>query len=158
MIQRIQTFFLLIALICSVLLFFFPLAGIYGDTSTYLFYVYKFQNMVPGEASQFNNTAVIPLAAINGLMGIIILVSIFTYRNRVMQMRLVRLGIFLDIILVALIFFIYAGIIERTLFVTPDYMSEAGIYFPLAALVFLILANRYIQRDERMVRSIDRLR
>jgi hypothetical protein len=114
--------------------------------------------MVPGEASQFNNTAVIPLAAVNGIMGIIVLVSIFVYKNRIMQMRLVRLAILLDIILVALVFFIYAGIIERTLFVTPDYMSEAGIYFPLAALVFLILANRYIQRDERMVRSIDRLR
>jgi hypothetical protein len=158
MIQRIQSLFLLIALVCSVLLFLFPLAGIYGDTSTYLFYIYKFQNQVPGEVSQFNDMAVIPLAAINGLMGLIVLISIFMYKNRMLQMRLVRLAIFLDIILVALIFFIYAGIIERTLFVTPDYMSETGIYFPLAALVFLILANRYIQRDERMVRSIDRLR
>ena len=158
MIQRIQSVFLLIAAACSVLLFFFPLAGIYGDTSTYLFYIYKFQNMVPGEASQFNNTAVIPLAGINAVMAVLVLVSIFMYRNRILQMRLVRLAIFLDVILVALIFFIYAGIIERTLFVTPDYMSEAGIYFPLAALIFLLLANRYIQRDERMVRSLDRLR
>jgi hypothetical protein len=158
MIQRIQSVFLLIALACSVAVFFFPLAGIYSDTSTYLFYIYKFQNMVPGEVNQFNNTAVIPLAAINGIMAILVLVSILSYKNRITQMRLVRFAIFLDIILVALIFFIYAGIIERTLFVTPDYMSEAGIYFPLVALIFLILANRYIQRDERMVRSLDRLR
>lgn len=158
MIQRIQTVFLLIAFICAVALFFFPLAGIYGDTSTYLFYIYKFQNMVPGEASAFNNMAVIPLAAINAVVAILALVAIFTFKKRMLQMRLVRFAIFLDIILVALIFFIYAGIIERTIFVTPDYMSEAGIYFPLVALIFLILANRYIQRDERMVRSIDRLR
>jgi hypothetical protein len=114
--------------------------------------------MVPGEESLFNNTAVIPLAAINAGMGLLSLVSILLFKNRVLQMRMVRLAIFLDIILVALIFFIYAGIVERRLFVTPDYMSEAGIYFPLVALIFLILANRYIQRDERMVRSIDRLR
>jgi hypothetical protein len=158
MIQRIQSVFLLIAFISSVLLFFFPLAGIYGDTSTYLFFVYKFQNMVPGDTSLFNNMAVIPLAVINAGTAGLVAVSIFMYKNRVLQMRLVRFGIFLDIILIALVFFVYAGIIERTLFVTPDYMSEAGIYFPLAALVFLILANRSIVRDERMVRSIDRLR
>jgi len=158
MIQRIQTVFLLVALLCAVLLFFFPLAGIYGDTSTYLFYVYEFRNMVPGEESVFNNLAVIPLAAINAAIALLALAGIFTFKNRLLQLRLVRFAIFLDIIMVALIFFIYAGIIERSVFVTPDYMSEAGIYFPLIALIFLILANRYIQRDERMVRSLDRLR
>jgi hypothetical protein len=158
MIQRIQSVFLLIAFICSILLFFFPLAGIYGDTSTYLFYIYKFQNMVPGEVSLFNNLAVIPLTVINAAIGGLVAWSIFTYNNRILQMRLVRFSIFLDIILIALVFFVFASIIERTLFVTPDYLSEAGIYFPLAALVFLILANRYIVRDERMIRSIDRLR
>ena len=158
MIQRIQSVFMLIAFISCVLLFFFPLAGIYGDTNTYLFYIYKFQNMVPGEVSVFNNLAVIPLAALDAIMGILVIVSLFSYKKRVFQMRLVRFTIFLDIILIALIFFIYAGVVERTLFVTPDYMSEAGIYFPLITLVFLILANRYIVRDERMVRSIDRLR
>lgn len=158
MIQRIQTVFMLIAVACSVLLFFFPLAGIYGDTSTYLFYVYKFQNMVPGEPSVFNNMAIIPLAIINGLVGLLVLFTIFQYKNRVLQMRLVRFSLFLDIILIALVFFIYAGIIERTLFVTPEYISEGGVYIMLASPVFLLLANRYIQRDEKMVRSIDRLR
>jgi hypothetical protein len=158
MIQRIQSVFLLIAFICSVLLFFFPLAGIYGETSTYLFYIYKFQNMVPGEASLFNNTAVIPLAVINAGSAGLAAVSIFMFKKRIVQMRLVRFGILLDIILIALIFFVYAGIIERTLFVTPEYMSEAGIFFPLVTLIFLILANRSIMHDERMVRSIDRLR
>jgi len=158
MFQRIQTVFMLIAVISSTLLFFFPLAGIYGDTSTYLFYIYKFQNMVPGEQSAFNNMAVIPLAVINGLAAALVLYTIFKYKNRILQMRLVRFALFLEIILIALVFFIYAGIIERTLFVTPDYMGEAGIFFMLASPIFLLLANRYIQRDERTVRSIDRLR
>lgn len=158
MIQRIQTVFLLIALTGSILLFFFPLAGIYGETSTYLFYIYKFKNMVPGEASVFNNMAVVPLAVINAGLAVLTAVSIFMYKNRMLQIRLVRFALFLDVIMIALIFFIYAGIIERTLNVTPDYMSEAGIYFPLAALIFLLLASRYIMRDERMVRSIERLR
>jgi hypothetical protein len=158
MIQRIQTVFLLLAFIGGVLLFFFPMAGIYGETSTYIFYIYQFRNMVPGEPSLFRNLAVIPLAAINLGMVSLVAASIFIYKKRLLQIRLVRFAIFLDIILIALVFFVYAGIIERTLGLAPDYMSEAGIYFPLASLVFLILANRYIVRDERMVRSIDRLR
>lgn len=149
---------MLIAFICNLLLFFFPIAGLYGDTSTYLFYIYKFENMVPGEANVFNNSAVLPLAVINGLVALLVGYSIFKYKDRILQIRLVRLALFLDVIMVALIFFVYAGIIERTLFVMPDYMSEAGIYLSLASPVFLLLANRYIQRDERMVRSMDRLR
>ena len=158
MIQRIQTVFMLIAFVCFVLPFFFPLAGIYGNTSTYMFYIYKFQNMVPGESSVFNNTAVIPLAALDVIAGVMVGAAIFSYKKRILQMRLVRFAIFLDVILLALIFFIYAGIIERTLSVTPNYISEAGIYFPLIALIFLVLANRYIMHDERTVRSLDRLR
>jgi hypothetical protein len=73
-------------------------------------------------------------------------------------MKVVRLAILLEIVLIALIFFIYAKIIETNLMVSPEYLDEAGIYFPLIALIFLILANRSILKDEKLVRSIDRLR
>ena len=73
-------------------------------------------------------------------------------------MRLVRIGIFLEIIFIGLIFFVYANIIDKNFSVKPDYLGEYGIYFPLATLVFLILANQFIGKDEKLVRSIDRLR
>ena len=73
-------------------------------------------------------------------------------------MKVVRFAIFLEIVMVALIFFVYAKIIETNLFASPDYLEEAGIYFPLISLIFLILANRSIMKDEKLVRSVDRLR
>lgn len=158
MIQRIQTVFLFIVAVASICLFFFPLAGIYSDTHTYKFFIYELRNMVPGEASIFNRNAVLPLAALDVITGGVALWALFSYKNRIMQLRLVRVAIFADIIMLALVFFVYANIIERTLHVSPDYMGEAGIYFPLVMLIFLILSNRYIIKDERMIRSIDRLR
>jgi hypothetical protein len=68
------------------------------------------------------------------------------------------LAILLDIVLIALVFFVYASIIERNLLASPDYLDEAGIYFPLISLIFLILASRFIMKDEKLVRSVDRLR
>jgi hypothetical protein len=73
-------------------------------------------------------------------------------------MKVVRIAILLQIVLIALIFFVYAKIIETNLSASPDYLDETGIYFTLVSLVFLILANRSIMKDEKLVRSVDRLR
>lgn len=158
MIQRIQTVFLLVAFLASAAMYFFPLAGIYSSTNTYLFYVYELRNMVPGEASMFSFMTVLPLLLANVLVGTLSAAAILFYKNRVVQVKMVRFAIFMDVLVIGLIFFIYANIIEKNLGVSPDYLGEAGIYFPLIALIFLILANRFIVRDERLVKSADRLR
>jgi hypothetical protein len=158
MIQRIQTVFLLMAFLATVALFFFPLAGIYSSTATYKFYIYELKNMVPGESSMFSFMTTFPLLLLNIIVGAMALGAIFLYKNRVSQARVVRIAILLDIVIVGLIFFVYARIIETNLMAAPDYLDEAGIYFPLIALIFLIMANRSIMKDEKLVRSVDRLR
>jgi hypothetical protein len=158
MIQRIQTVFLFLAILAAIALFFYPIAGIYSDTVAYKFYVYELKNMVPGETSMFSFMTTFPLLLLNILVAAISLVCIFLYKNRVLQARLVRFAILFNIILIGLIFFVYARIIETNFLVSPDYLDEAGVYFPLISLIFLILANRYILKDEKLVRSVDRLR
>ena len=158
MIQRIQTIFLFIVVVACILLLFFPLAGIYSDLFTYKFYIYELKNMVPGQEPVFHKYAAIPLLVLNLAVAVLAAISIFLYKNRVMQLKLVRFCIFIEIVMIALIFFPYANMIQKALLSTPDYLSEAGIYFPLIALIFLILSNRFILKDERLVRSSDRLR
>lgn len=158
MLQRIQSLFLLLAFIAAVLLFFFPIAGIYSPVVTYKFYVYGLINMVPGEPSALSFMTTFPMLLLNVIISGLAFGCIFVYKNRVLQMKLVRFAILLNIVLVALIFFVYAKIIETNLHAAPDYLDEAGIYFPLISLIFLILANRFILKDEKLVRSIDRLR
>ena len=64
----------------------------------------------------------------------------------------------MNVMLIGLIFFVFSPLIGRTLNATVDYSADAGIYFPLVALLMLILANRSIMKDEKLVRSADRLR
>ena len=158
MIQRIQSVFLLMAFLAAIALFFYPLAGIYSNLTAYKFYIYELKNMVPGEVSRFTFMTTFPLLLLNVIIAVLSIICIFLYKSRVRQAKIVRLAILLEIILIALVFFVYASIIEENLNASPDYMDEAGIYFPLISLIFLILANRYIMKDEKLVRSVDRLR
>lgn len=158
MIQRIQTIFLFLAAVAATVLFFIPLAGVYSTMAAYKFYIYGLINMVPGEPSIFSFMTTFPLLLLNILVAVLAIAGIFLYKNRMTQMKLVRFAILLDIIMIALVFFVYAKIIETNLAVAPDYLDGSGIYFPLISLVFLILANRWIMKDEKLVRSVDRLR
>lgn len=158
MIQRIQTVFISLAFLAAMALFFFPFGGVYSDLHTYKLYIHHFRNMVPGEESVFSFMTVLPLLVLNILTAGLTLVSIFLYKDRIRQIKFVRLGLFTDVVLIGLVFFVYARIVENKLGDTINYLDEAGVYFPLIIMLFLILANKFILKDERLVRSVDRLR
>ncbi len=86
---------------------------------------------------------------------VLIVYSISRYKQRLHQLKLVKICIFLNIILVAgdipeLSKAIYRAQIRMEI--------GSGAYFPLISLVLLVVANRYILKDEKLVRSADRLR
>lgn len=158
MIQRVQTLFLLLALAAMILGFFFPLAVYLSDFQYYKLYMCRLESMVPEAASPFGILYFLPLSALGTATALIIAITIFLYKKRILQMRMLRIAFLLDIVLIALLFFYYAPAVEREIGVSPDYTGTVGIYFPLIALLFIILANRYIQKDEKLVRAADRLR
>ena len=157
MIQRIQSLFLFLAFLVTVFLFFFPLAGIYAPTATYKFFVYGMINM-ENAPSAVSFMTTFPLLLLNILVAVFSIGCIFMYKNRITQMKIVRLAILLEIIALALIFFVYEKIIETSLQAAFDDIVWKGIYIKLASLVMLVLANRFILKDEKLVRSVDRLR
>ena len=82
------------------------------------------------------------------------LVSIFNYKKRKSQFVLGRLNIILNFILLGL--FVY-----RSLSLSGETdVSEKGIgmLLPIFSIVFLVLANKAIKKDEDLVKSVDRLR
>ncbi|MDY0343917.1 MAG: DUF4293 domain-containing protein [Lentimicrobium sp.] len=158
MIQRKQTLFLIVAAIALVALYFFPVASFWSELAYYKFFIYKLELQGPMEANLFQKGLVMPLGIFNGIIVLVILISIFLFKKRRQQMRLVKLSILMNVILVGLIFFVYASLIGKTLNTSADYSGDAGIYFPLICLIMLILANRAILKDEKLVRSVDRLR
>ncbi|MEM7185148.1 MAG: DUF4293 domain-containing protein [Bacteroidota bacterium] len=80
--------------------------------------------------------------------------SIFSYKKRQLQFVMNRLSIILNFVLLGV--FVY-----RALTLSGETMvSEKGIggLIPIISIVFLVLANKAIKRDEDLVKSVDRLR
>lgn len=80
--------------------------------------------------------------------------AIFRYRDRKSQFVLNRLNMILNLFLLG--FFVY-----RSLNLSGETLvSEKGIgmLIPVFSIVFLVLANRAIKKDEDLVKSVDRLR
>jgi len=54
------------------------------------------------------------------------------------------------------IFVLYPNIVVKAQ--EAEYEFLTGAYIPIINLLFLFLANRFILKDEKLVRSVDRLR
>lgn len=158
MIQRIQTVYLALAFIAMALLFAFPLAQFFAENGAFVFSVTGLKNMVPGEPDSFNSAIFLPIIVIATGIALLTLFTIFQYKNRSLQIKLTNIGVLSAIVLIMGIFFLYIPMIEKKISIVPDYSKSFGIYLPLVALVFLVMANRAIKRDDKLVRSADRLR
>ncbi len=154
MLQRIQSIFLFLASVAMALMFFFPLANFFSEN-------YSIQLWVTGiikhtEFSDNVNISPLPLLIIVPFVALLSFATIFLYKKRKIQLKLIKFNLLLNIILIALYFFYYINSIEEITFANADYLT--GSFFPLISLLFFILAFRAIRKDEKLVRSADRLR
>jgi len=156
MIQRIQTVFLLVSLISAVLIFFFPIAWYYGELNTIAFYLHQLKDSVPDSKPLYNEFFLYPLILLDLSLAGASLYAIMAYRSLTKQLKVIKFGILASIILIAALFFYYADHISKTVQATADY--EFGVFLPLISLVFFLLASRSVQRDIKLIRSVDRLR
>jgi glucan phosphoethanolaminetransferase (alkaline phosphatase superfamily) len=84
-------------------------------------------------------------------------IEIFKYRNRLTQIKLGTLNsLLMTGSLVYLVYLTYSMQGE----ILPNILGEykVGLFMPAIALVFNSLANRFIRKDEKLVRSVDRIR
>jgi len=156
MIQRKQSVFLLLAAVMLGLLYYFPLASFIGDKDSLMFYVYLVASRVPDQVPDLPVYFVLPALTLNTLIVLLTIVSIFLFRKRMLQLNLVRINLMLLLLMIAGFFFYYVPKLEDLSGGIAEY--ETGIYFPLIAFIFYIMAYRGIMSDERLVRSADRLR
>lgn len=143
MIQRIQSFLLVLAVCGAALCFMFPVATA-GDYPSLLLW--------PLDASNWY------LTLLNTLVGIIALVSIFLYKNRVRQMRVVTLAALLSVVQIALAFLLAVDSFASHLPAGTNIAYSIGSYIPMATTVLLFIAQRCIRNDELKVRAADRIR
>lgn len=155
MLQRIQTLFLLLAAVCMLMMFLFPLSSYLSDFAYYKLYIYGLIDMGP-EHKDIGFMAFIPLIVLVIAVFALIVYSIFKFRKRSLQVQLINIAVFLNAGMVALIFFIYDSMVSRRISARPEY--ETGTFIPLIAIIFCLLAIWRIRKDEALVRSADRLR
>ncbi|MGC1632111.1 MAG: DUF4293 domain-containing protein [Gelidibacter sp.] len=136
MLQRIQTVYLLIA-------------AVFSGGLIFVFYLWTNANDVP----VFATDDMLYLAMFFGSAALS-LISIFNYKNRKFQFVLGRLNIILNFILLGL--FLY--LLLMTSGETEISEKGVGIFIPIFSIVFLVLANKAIKKDEDLVKSVDRLR
>ena len=169
MIQRVQTLFLFLIAVAMGVALATPLwekAGAKSPEMAYLTALEHSQQQAvsiqPGIPAQLAPTTAITsiwyLGLLMALVAVSSLYAIFQYRNRLTQSALCAVN--------ALMLTAIMGIVlYQTLYVGKEYGNPAdqgnflpGFYALIAALVFNALANRFIRRDEKLVRGSDRLR
>ncbi|GAA5092908.1 hypothetical protein GCM10023210_22540 [Chryseobacterium ginsengisoli] len=129
MLQRIQTIWTFLAVLAAVFLF---VTG---------------QDVIISDSIPVINIGCIVLV----LVG---LLSVFSFKNRKRQILLNNISIIINALLIGVLIYwllkLSGGI----------QIPEKGIepVFSLIAIICLLIANVYIKKDERLVKSVDRLR
>jgi len=144
MLQRIQTVYLLIAILLGGLVAF--LVPFWADSNDKL--VYLNSMLQTGEVFFM----IIPVIfMVSALMAVLTLIS---FKNRTKQIIYNRVNIVINFLLLGIVVYHQLNLPGETM------VSEKGIgvFIPLLVIVFLALANKAIIKDDKLVKSVDRLR
>ena len=137
MIQRIQSVFLLIVIVCGACLLLFPFVSYEGYPPLFL----------------RNPVDITPIG--NYLSILTAFLCLFMYKNRKLQIKLCHAIVFFNACLFLTILFLTNQLYDHD-FEKKTFLFSA--YLPLAAIVAAFIASRYIKKDEELVRSADRIR
>ena len=160
MLQRIQTVFLLLVVVLMLLMLLFPLWTYQAEDGSVTYVLTSFylevQEGSGAEVSRVYSPYVfVAVLAISA--AIVGIVEITRFKNRLLQMKLGALNsLFM------------AGAMGLGLYLASNLMEEKqlqygwsygmAVFFPAAAMICNVIANRFIRKDERLVRSVDRIR
>lgn len=157
MIQRIQTIWLLLASVFINTLFLFPylhfmdMQGFAGALKVIGEY-----GIVDGQVALVKNNWLQLAGTI--FLGLMPLYIIFQFKNRKKQLALILLQMVLVVLFEAFLYFAATSTLTQH---EQSFSTEnlgLGFFVLPIALVFLFLAHSAIKKDEKLIRSVDRLR
>ncbi|MES2872588.1 MAG: DUF4293 domain-containing protein [Bacteroidota bacterium] len=155
MIQRIQSIWLFFATACIFSLFLFPYLQVLNpDGSASLIKVMGVYQNIAGQ--QVQTQAFLGLTIGSVVLALIPFITIFLYKDRKKQLILCYLAIALVIAFSFWLIQTAKGVLGPVELRAENY--GIGTLLPSIAILFLILAIRGIKKDERLIKSADRLR
>ena len=138
MIQRQQTLWLLFSAICSFLSFKLPF---YNGTK-------MIDKMVT--SAELDGGSNFFLVILTGASLVLALITIFLFKDRKLQFRLTLAGIAISVLILILYF------VDMKSFETGT--ISLSCLFAFANVIGFIMAARGIRKDEKLVKSLDKLR
>jgi hypothetical protein len=155
MLQRIQSIYLLLASLALIALFIFPFVhNVYVNNKPITVMVTGIYQDVNGQEAHTGFFTA--LTAATGVVALLPLIIIFLYKNRKQQIALCYSAM--------LVIIGYSYWVSQTVKNTVQDASLAmgnygiGILLLSVSILFVVLAQKAIQRDEKLVKSADRLR
>lgn len=139
--------FILLAAMLIGLLFVLPFAEIAMNGQLFLFDIRGI--MRDGDLVENG----IPVAAFIALILLLHVFAVFTYKRRILQIRILIFSILLMLGLFGLFFFFTYYSFDQA-----QISFKIAVVFPLVAIILDYLAIRNIGKDEALIRSIDRIR
>jgi len=146
MIQRIQTLWLALAGVAGFMTYKLPLwKGVQAN----------------GTTQEFLGPQSLTLFALIVIAGLLSFAAIFLFKNRKLQKQMTLLAFLLAIIIVPLEYFMVESFKsaqqEKGVSFTQNYCM-IGAILPILMVILLFLAYRGIRKDEKLIKSLDRLR
>lgn len=141
MIQRIQSFWLLLAGVAAFLglrLSFFS-GNTTGASNSSLF-------------KHFTATSNLIILILTVILGLMAVVAIFLFKNRKLQLRVTLAALIISILNIVLYYY------QAQKFIAGERSYDITAIVTLLIPIFCILAARGIMADQKLVKSLDRLR
>lgn len=152
MLQRIQTFYLTIATVLIAVMGWTELGNVAVGDELFSFTLTKMSQLAGGDLSMF----LTDLTILGAVIIIVQFIVIFSYKKRVLQMRLATYNILL---MVGLVVFAWWKITSPFKEIDGDLIAyRVPMAFPVVSIIMNYLAIRAIGKDEALVRSVDRIR
>jgi hypothetical protein len=155
MIQRIQSLYLTLVLVLSLIFFTGSVFNCLDETGQAI--KVMLNGMLTDQSGQSfaRVTALWPITSLLILLSLMSLITILLFRNRKIQIKLALSVLILSCgLIIGLAFYAYIIVRSYKLSLIPE--LKTGI--PVLVLIFSVLAYRAILKDDRLVRSYDRLR
>ncbi|MCZ4224884.1 DUF4293 domain-containing protein [Pedobacter rhodius] len=155
MIQRVQSIWLFLAAAILVLMLFLPIVTKENQTTELSIHtVGLYQDVVNKPGPGVLKETFTPLLITNIAVAFMCFVNIFNFKRRVLQKRIALISILLIIG-----FAFWCSVFAQKL---PGGIEGAhfdfGAYLPALSILFCVLAILGINKDERLIRSAERLR
>lgn len=157
MIQRIQTVWLLLATVVILGLFMFPYLN-YIDLvglGKKLFVTGEY-SAVNNESVKQNNFLLQTIATV--VVALAPLAAIFQFKNRKFQLKLIYLSILLIVLMGTWMYFTSVSTLDL---ISQNFGANnigVGFFLLPIAIIFLAMAIGGIRKDEKLIKSADRLR